>query len=96
MRTSREIWQLCKEKVRSHEFDLVVFDEINYCAGYGWISGAEISEFLKAERPPWMHVILTGRDAPQEVIACADTVTEMQKLKHAFDQGIRAEQGIEF
>jgi len=96
IRTSRGIWDLCREKVRSHEFDLLVFDEINYCASYGWISGAEISEFLKAERPAWMHVILTGRSAPLEIIECADTVTEMRKLKHAFDQGVKAEQGIEF
>jgi len=96
IQTSREIWELCKEKLRSNEFDLLVFDEINYCASYGWISGAEISEFLQTERPAWMHVILTGRNAPPEIIACADTVTEMRKLKHAFDQGIKAEQGIEF
>jgi len=96
IRTSREIWELCKKKVRSHKFDLLVFDEINYCVSYGWISGAEICEFLKAERPAWMHVILTGRSAPPEIIECADTATEMRKLKHAFDQGVKAEQGIEF
>ncbi len=96
IRTSLNIWELCKKKVRSHKFDLLVFDEINYCVSYGWISGAEICEFLKAERPAWMHVILTGRSAPPEIIECADTVTEMRKLKHTFDQGIKAEQGIEF
>ena len=94
--TSREIWELCKQKVRSHAYDLVVWDEINYCCGYGWISGAEIAGFLRRERPPWMHVILTGRDAPEEVMAVAHTVTDMRKLKHAFDQGIKAVQGIEF
>jgi len=94
--TSREIWELCKAKVRSHEFDLVVFDEINYCCGYGWLSGEEIADFLKKERPEWMHVILTGRDAAPEVIGVAHTVTEMKKVKHAFDQGIKATQGVEF
>ncbi len=94
--TSREIWALCQAKVRSHAYDMVVFDEINYCAGYGWITGAEIAAFLEAERPGWMHVILTGRNAPPELIAVADTVTEMRKIRHAFDQGIKAEQGIEF
>jgi len=96
IKTSRDIWELCKEKLRSHEFDLLVFDEINYCASYGWISGEEIAELLREERPPWMHVILTGRNAPQEVIDVAHTVTEMRKVKHAFDQGIKAIQGIEF
>jgi len=94
--TSRKIWQLCKEKVRSHDFDMVVFDEINYCSSYGWISGAEITDFLREERPDWMHVILTGRDAAPEVIEVAHTVTEMRPIKHAFDQGIKATQGIEF
>jgi len=96
IRTSREIWELCKEKLRSHTYDMLVFDEINYCASYGWISGKEISELLRQERPEWMHVILTGRNAPQEVIEVAHTVTEMQKIKHAFDQKIKAAQGIEF
>ncbi len=96
IRTSRGIWELCKQKLRSHEFDMLVFDEINYCASYGWISGEEIAQFLREERPGWMHVILTGRDAPREVIEVAHTVTEMCKVKHAFDQGIKAAQGIEF
>jgi len=96
IKTSRDIWALCKEKLRSHEFDMLVFDEINYCASYGWISGEEIAELLREERPEWMHVILTGRDASPEVIEAAHTVTEMRKIKHAFDQGIKAAQGIEF
>ncbi len=94
--TSRQIWAFCQQQICSQRFDLVILDEINYCCGYGWISGAEIADFLRRERPPWMHLILTGRDAPPEVIELADTVSEMVALKHAFDQGIVAEQGIEF
>jgi len=94
--TSREIWELCKDKVRSHEFDMVLFDEINYCTGYGWISGEEIASFLREERPEWMHVLMTGRNAAPEIIEVAHTVTEMTKIKHAFDQDIKATQGIEF
>jgi len=96
IKTSREIWDLCKEKVRSEEFDLVVFDEINYCSSYDWISGAEIAEFIREEKPKWMHMILTGRDAAAEVIEAADTVTEMKKIKHAYEADIAATQGIEF
>lgn len=95
-KTSREIWAFCQEKIRSQDYDLVVLDEINYCCGYGWISGAEIADFIRREKPPWMHLILTGREASPEVIEVADTVTEMRKLKHAFDADISAEQGIEF
>lgn len=96
IKTSREIWELCKQKVRSEEFDLIVFDEINYCASYGWISGEEIAAFIDKEKPAWMHLILTGRDAPAEVIKVADTVTEMKKIKHAYESDIPATQGIEF
>ncbi len=94
--TSREIWEFSKQKILSEEFDLVLLDEINYCSGYGWISGAELADFIKNSKPDWMHLILTGRDAPEEVIEAADTVTEMTKIKHAFDNGIMAAQGVEF
>ena len=96
MQTTREIWQFSQEKILSEEFDVVLLDEINYCAGYGWLSGAEIAEFIRERKPAWLHLLLTGRDAPPEVIEAADTVTEMVKRKHAFDQGITAAQGIEF
>ena len=94
--TSRAIWAFSKEKICSEEFDLVLLDEINYCSGYGWISGAEIAAFVGREKPPWLHLIMTGRDAAPEIIEVADTVSEMRKLKHAFDQGVLAAQGVEF
>lgn len=96
IKTSREIWEFCKKKIRSHEFDMVVLDEINYCTGYGWIAGEEIAAFIRDEKPAWMHLILTGRNAAPEVIGVADTVTEMKPIKHAFENGIPATQGIEF
>lgn len=95
-KTSGEIWEFSKSKICSHEYDLVVLDEINYCCGYGWLSGREMADFIRQEKPPWMHLILTGREAPVEIIQLADTVTEMRAIKHAFDSGIKAEQGIEF
>lgn len=94
--TSRKIWEFSQEKIRSGLYDLVVLDEINYCCGYQWISGQEIADFLTQEKPAWMHVVLTGRNAAPEVLALAHTVTEMHMVKHAFSQGIKAEQGIEF
>ncbi len=96
IKTSREIWEFSKSKILSGKFDLVLLDEINYCCGYGWISGEEIADFIRNNKPPWMHLVLTGRDAPEEVIDAADTVTEMTKIKHAFTKGIKAEQGVEF
>ena len=94
--TSRAIWEFSKEKILSEEFDLVLLDEINYCSGYGWIPGEEIAEFVRTRKPAWLHLIMTGRDAPPAVIEVADTVTEMTKIKHAFDRGILAAQGVEF
>lgn len=96
LKTSREIWEFSKEKIRSHEFDLVVLDELNYCCGYGWISGEEVATFIKEEKPDWMHLVITGRNAAEEVIEVAHTVTEMKSIKHAYAQGIKAQQGIEF
>jgi cob(I)alamin adenosyltransferase len=96
IRTSREIWAFAQEKIRSGDFDIVVLDEINYCCGYGWIGGEEIADFLSQHKPSWQHVILTGRNAPPELIVVANTVTEMTRIKHAFETGIKAEQGIEF
>ncbi len=96
IKTSREIWEFSKQKILSEQYDLVLLDEINYCCGYNWISGAEIADFISQQKPSWLHLILTGRNAADEVINVAHTVTEMTKLKHAYAQGIKAEQGIEF
>jgi cob(I)alamin adenosyltransferase len=96
IKTSREIWEFSKRKILSEAYDVVVLDEINYCCGYNWISGREIADFILHNKPGWLHLILTGRNAPDEVIEIADTVTEMTQRKHAYEQGIKAEQGIEF
>jgi cob(I)alamin adenosyltransferase len=94
--TSRTIWTFSKEKILSGQYDVVVLDEINYCVGYGWISGQEVADFIRQDKPGWLHLILTGRNAAQAIMDVADTVTVMTKSKHAFDQGILAEQGVEF
>ncbi|OHX35226.1 cob(I)yrinic acid a,c-diamide adenosyltransferase [Methylomonas sp. MED-D] len=96
IKTSRDIWEFAKQKILSEEFDLVILDEINYCCGYGWIGGPEIADFIKNQKPAWLHLVLTGRNAAPEVIAVADTVTEMTRIKHAYETGIKAEQGVEF
>lgn len=94
--TSRDIWAFAQQKILSETFDLVVLDEINYCCGYGWLNGEEIASFIRDQKPKWMHVVLTGREAAPEIIAISDTVTEMRLVKHAFERGIKAEQGVEF
>jgi cob(I)alamin adenosyltransferase len=92
---ARELWAQCKEKIASGDYDVVALDEFTYPLAYGWLPVDEVIAFLR-ERPARTHVIITGRDAPQELIDFADLVTEMREIKHPFQQGIKAQPGIEF
>jgi len=92
---AREAWRSAAEIIRAGDHRLVILDEITYPMNWGWISTAEVVETI-AGRPAQVSVIATGRDAPEELRALADTVTEMVPEKHAFDQGIQAMRGIEF
>ncbi len=96
--TARETWKLCVEKLRSREYDLLVFDELVYVLSYDFLPVAEVLSEIQSVRTsqPALHIVLTGRDAPAELIAAADLVTEMKEIKHPFTAGIRAQQGIEF
>lgn len=73
---------------------MVTLDEITYPLIYGWMPLEDVVETLK-NRPRHVHVVLTGRRCPEEIIALADTVTEMKMVKHAFQAGIPAQRGIE-
>ena len=91
-----EQWERCREVLRTGTEDIVVLDEFTYAMSYGWVPVADVVQALE-QRPPAMHVIVTGRNAPQELIDCADLVTEMREIKHPYtDQGIKAQPGIEF
>lgn len=92
---AQEAWDLSKEKIASGEYDLVILDEFTFPLAYGWLPMDEILEFLR-QRPPDVHIIITGRKAPQELIDFADLVTEMQEVKHPYQQGVKAQPGIEF
>ncbi len=92
---AQEQWEVCKEKINSGQYDLVVLDEFTYTMHFGWIAVEDVIEALK-NRPKDLHVIITGRNAPQELIDYADLVTEMQVIKHPYQQGIKAQPGIEF
>ncbi|MDQ1640389.1 MAG: cob(I)alamin adenosyltransferase [Pyrinomonadaceae bacterium] len=96
--TSRKTWELCVEKLRSGDYDLLVFDELVYVLSYDMLPLAEVLAELQSIRTsqPALHIVVTGRDAPAELIAAADLVTEMKDIKHPFNAGIRAQQGIEF
>jgi len=96
--TARATWRLCVEKLRSGDYDLIVFDEIVYVLSYQMLAVEEVLEEFRAvrEAQPSLHIVVTGRDAPEQLIAQADLVTEMREIKHPFTAGIKAQQGIEF
>jgi len=93
--TTREIWDVSKEAIASGRYDLVILDEINVVMKLGYLDPAEVVAFLKG-RPPDLHVVLTGRGAPPDIRDLADTVSEIQAVKHHYKAGIKAQQGIEF
>jgi len=88
-------WALAATAIAGGEYELVVLDEITYPLNYGWL---EIEAVIAAirERPEHVNVVATGRNAPAPLVDVADTVTEMRKVKHAFDRGIRARRGLDF
>jgi len=98
IKTSEETWALCLEKMRSEDYDLVVFDEIVYVLDYKFLDVNRIIAEYKEIRgkQPHLHIIMTGRNASPELIEAADLVTEMKEIKHPFHAGIYAQQGIEF
>ena len=88
-------FSVAKDLLKSGQYDMVILDEVTYAVKYDWIDIGSLVKAIK-DRSPKTNVILTGRDAPPELIDIADTVTEMRKIKHAYDNGIRAKKGIEY
>jgi cob(I)alamin adenosyltransferase len=91
---ARDGWAKAEATIRSGSHFLVVLDEIMYPLRYGWLDLEAVLTCLR-ERPADVHVVLTGRGAPAELIAIADTVTEMTMIKHHFKAGVPAQRGIE-
>lgn len=91
---ARDGWARAAATIAAAEHFLVVLDEIMYPLRYGWLPLEPVLQVLR-DRPPQVHVVLTGRNAPDELIALADTVTEMTLVKHHFKAGVPAQRGIE-
>ena len=90
-------WKLAREKIASGDYDLIVLDEFTYPLHFGWLDVNEVIAWLRENKPPMLHLIITGRDAPEELIDFADLVTEMREIKHPYEeQDIQAQAGIEF
>lgn len=88
-------WALAQAAIEAGEDDLIVLDEFTYPLTYGWVAWPDVERTLRA-RNPKMHVVITGRDALPELIALADTVSEVRAVKHAYEAGIGGQLGIEY
>ena len=91
---ARDGWAKARAAILSGDYFLLVLDEVTYPLIYGWLDLQDVLDTL-AQRPAHVHVCLTGRRCPQEIIDIADTVTEMKLVKHAFQAGVPAQRGIE-
>ena len=89
-------WEKAKDLILDERYHMVLLDEINIALRYGYISIDEVVEFLSTRKPEMTHVVLTGRNAAEELIEIADLVTEMSLVKHPFRSGIKAQIGVEF
>jgi cob(I)alamin adenosyltransferase len=92
---NRDAWEVARSKLGSGDYDLLILDELTYVVNFGWVPVADVVAGIK-DRAPKTNVVVTGRDAPPEVVELADTVTEMKLVKHAYHQGIPARRGIEY
>ncbi len=89
-------WERCKEAILEGGEDIIILDEFTYAMHYGWVPVEEVLDTLR-RRPEGMHVIITGRYAPEALVEFADLVTEMKLIKHPYqEQGIRAQPGLEY
>ncbi len=94
MLAAQRAWETARRMLQDPQLHLVVLDELSLVLKYGYLHLEEVLRDLNA-RPPMQHVIVTGRSAKPELVAAADTVTEMRAVKHAFEAGVRAQKGIE-
>ena len=89
-------WEVAKEKIISNNYDVIVLDEFTYAMHFEWLDTNQVIDWFKANKPEDLHLVITGRDAPVELIEYADLVTEMLEVKHPYQQGIKAQPGVEF
>jgi len=89
-------WEMARDRIAGGAYDLVVLDEFTYPLAYGWLDADEVVGWLVTQRPADVHVVVTGRDAPESLVARADLVTRMEDVRHPYRRGVRAQPGIEF
>lgn len=89
-------WELAQEKIASGAYDLLVLDEFTYPLALGWLETGAVLDWLRSRQNLGLHIVITGRSAPEALIREADLVTNMQVVKHPYQQGLKAQPGIEF
>ena len=92
---AEEAIKICKDKILSEKYDLIILDEINYAVNLGLINIKSVMDLIKL-KPKKLDLVLTGNHAKEEVLKLADLVTEMKEIKHPFQSGIKAKKGIDF
>lgn len=92
---ARQAWAQAADIIAAGKHDLVILDELTYLCTWGWVPTAEVVEAI-VNRPRHVNLVITGRDAPEEITSVADTVTEMREIKHAYQAGITAKRGIDY
>ena len=90
-----EAWEKAKSCLQAGNVDLLVLDELNIALKLGWLEIDDVIRTLQ-RRPEWMHVIITGRNAPDKLIAVSDLVSEIKEIKHPYNSGTKAQKGIEY
>lgn len=92
---ARQGWDMAKAEVASGKWDLIILDEINNAMTMGFVDPGEVAELVK-NKPPELHLVLTGRGCPKEIMELADMVTVMDPWRHHSDNGVPAQKGVEF
>ena len=92
---AKQAWAQAAAIIAAGEHQLVILDELTYLCTWGWVPTADVAAAI-VNRPRHVNLVITGRDAPQEIISVADTVTEMREVKHAYQAGITAKRGIDY
>ena len=92
---AREALESAGQLLASDKYQMVILDEVFYGIKYGFFTVQDLVQLIQ-HKPPKLHLVLTGRDAPEEIIVLSDLVTEMKEIKHPYKNGITAQKGVEF
>ncbi|MCB2184137.1 MAG: cob(I)yrinic acid a,c-diamide adenosyltransferase [Desulfobulbaceae bacterium] len=95
VKAARDAFAFARDKVLSDKYDMVVLDELTYLITYGMVPENDVLDLIQ-KRPPRLHLVITGRNASEGLVAAADLVSEVRLVKHPFEKGGKARMGIEF